>query len=191
LYLVFSVLYFGVLAIMPADAGRRSSFNVELTPSKNESAAEFQNDLKKAGFASQEEARRSTNEAVVHRIPQAMFVLVPFFALLVSLLTRRSGVNYPQHLYFALHVHAAAFAVSALAQLAWLVPNAKTGDFLRFIGVAYVVIYFVMALRNVYRKTVLGALWRVVVIVPIYALTILLVAIGIGLVWLYMPAARG
>ena len=191
LYLIFSVVYFGVLAIMPADAGRRSGFNVELTQSKNETAAEFENELKQAGFASQEEARRAGNEAVLHRIPQAMFVLVPFFALLVSLVTWGSGVNYPQHLYFALHVHAAAYAVSAVSQLAWLVPNAKMGDTLRAIGVAYVVIYFVMAMRRVYRTTVLGALWRTAVIVPIYMLSIVIAAVGIALIWVYVPAARG
>lgn len=191
LYLIFSVVYFGVLAIMPADAGRRSSFNIEIKPSQNETAAELENELQKAGFATQDEARKSTNEAVLQRIPQAMFVLVPFFALLVALVTWGSGVNYPQHLYFALHVHAAAFGVSAISQLAWLVPNVRTSDTLRGIGVAYVVIYFVMAMRRVYHKTVLGALWRTAVIVPIYMLSIVLVAVGIALVWLYVPAARG
>ena len=114
-----------------------------------------------------------------------MFVLVPFFALLVSLVTWRSGVNYPQHLYFALHVHAAAYGVSALSQLAWFIPNARLGDVVRATGVASTSsMYFVMALRNVYRKTVLGALWRAAVIGPIYMLTIVLVAVGIALVWL-------
>jgi hypothetical protein len=191
LYLIFSVVYFGVLAIMPADAGRRSSFNIEITQSANETAAELETELQKAGFANQDEAKRSTNEAVLHRIPQAMFVLVPFFALLVAIVTWGSGVNYPQHLYFALHVHAAWYAVSALAQVAWLVPNVRMGDTLRGIGVAYVVIYFVMAMKRVYRKTVLGALWRAAVIGPIYLLTIVMVAVGIALVWLYVPAVRG
>lgn len=192
LYLVFSVVYFGVLAMMPADAGRRSGFNIQLTQSQNETAADAQTELKeKTGFASEEEAGRSANEAIVHWIPHAMFVLVPFFALLVSLVTWRSGVNYPQHLYFALHVHAAAFGVSALSQLAWFIPNARLGDVVRATGVLYVVVYFVLALRNVYRKTVLGALWRAAVIGPIYMFTIVLVAVGIALVWLFVPAARG
>jgi hypothetical protein len=191
LYLIFSVVYFGVLAIMPADAARRSNFNINIEPSKNETAAQLETELQKAGFASQDEAKRGANEAVLHRIPQAMFVLVPFFALLVSLVTWGSGVNYPQHLYFALHVHAAWYAVSALAQVAWLVPNARIGDTLRAIGVAYVVIYFVMAMKRVYRKSVLGALWRAAVIGPIYLLTIVIAAVGIALVWLYVPAARG
>ena len=56
LYLIFSVVYFGVLAIMPADAGRRSSFNIEIKPSQNETAADVENELQKAGFASQDEA---------------------------------------------------------------------------------------------------------------------------------------
>jgi hypothetical protein len=46
-------------------------------------------------------------------------------------------------------------------------------------------------MRRVYRKSVLGALWRTAVIVPIYTLSIVVVAVGIALVWLYVPAARG
>jgi hypothetical protein len=41
--------------------------------------------------------------ALVEWVPRAMFVLVPLFAGLVALMVRRSGRNYPQHLYFALH----------------------------------------------------------------------------------------
>src|SRR5262245_5917157 len=107
LYLIFSVIYFGAIQLVPAGAGDRSGFNVEFKPSANETTADIQDELKSFGFESQQEAKAATNEALTHYIPQAFFILVPFFASLVWLVTRRSGLNYPQHLYFALHLHAA------------------------------------------------------------------------------------
>jgi hypothetical protein len=109
---------------------------------------------------------------------------VPFFALLVWVVTRRSGLNYPQHLYFALHVHAAAFVISAISQVAWFIPNAATADIVREIGVFLMVLYVVLAFKRVYRTTVVGALWRTAVIGPIYMAVILVTAVAIGLGWL-------
>jgi hypothetical protein len=42
-------------------------------------------------------------------LPRLMFLLVPFFASLVSRVRRVPIRPYPQHLIFALHVHAAWF----------------------------------------------------------------------------------
>jgi hypothetical protein len=184
LYLIFSVIYFGAIQLLPAGSARNSGFNVEFRPSANETAADVQAALEARGFRSQDEAKAATNEALTHYIPQAFFILVPFFALLVWLVTRQSGLNYPQHLYFALHVHAAAFAISAISQLAWLVPHAATADVLRMLGVLWMVIYVVVALKRVYRTTVVGALWRTAVIGPVYTIVIFATALAIGLGWL-------
>jgi hypothetical protein len=83
LYLIFSVIYFGAIQLLPADAARRSGFDIQFTPSANETAADVQAALESRGFRSQEEARAATNQALTHYIPHAFFVLVPFFALLV------------------------------------------------------------------------------------------------------------
>jgi len=184
LYLIFSVIYFGAMQLVPAGAGDRSGFNVTFNPSANATAADFQKQLESSGFKSQQEAKEATNQALLHYIPQAFFILVPFFALLVWLVTRRSGLNYPQHLYFALHVHAAAFAISAISQVAWFLPNAAAADWLRALGVLWMVCYVVLAFKRVYRTTVVGALWRTAVVGPIYMIAILATAITIGLGWL-------
>ena len=184
LYLIFSVIYFGAVQLLPADAGRSSSFNVSFTPSANETAADVQKAIESRGFSSQQEASAATNQALMRYIPQAFFILVPFFALLMWLVTFRSGLNYPQHLYFALHVHAAAFAISTISQVAWLVPSGAVEDFLRALGVVWMTLYFVLALKQVYRTTVVGALWRTAVVGPIYMIPILATALTIGLGWL-------
>ena len=137
-------------------------------------------------FRSLDDAQAATNQALTDYIPHAFFILVPLFALLVWLVTRQAGLNYPQHLYFALHVHAAAFAISAMSQVAWLVPNASMGDFLRGLGVLWMVVYVGVALKRVYGTTAVGALWRTAVVLPIYMTAIAVTALTIGLGWVML-----
>ena len=183
------MIYFGVIQLLPAGAGEKSRFNVEFKPSANETAADVQQEVEALGFKSQQEAKAATSQALTHYIPQAFFLLVPFFASLVWLVTRRSGLNYPQHLYFALHLHAAAFAISAISQVAWFVPNARVADWVRALGVVWMVTYVVLAFKRVYRTTVAGALWRTAIVGPIYMIAIMATAIAIALGWIMLRSS--
>ena len=107
LYLIFSVIYFAVAAVAPpAKEGRGLTVTAD-------------NETERAAL------QQAANSAVNTWGPRLMFALVPFFALLVKGVIRKSGRNYPQHLYFALHLHAAGFAflsVFTLARYARPVP---------------------------------------------------------------------
>jgi hypothetical protein len=99
LYLIFSIIFFA-LAV-----GR-----IEIGPDDISAIQQVFPDM--------------TYEAATERLlqaetwfPRIMFLLVPFGAWLVQLATRSSGRNYPQHLYFALHTHAAYFAAETLTTL--------------------------------------------------------------------------
>jgi hypothetical protein len=119
-------------------------------------------------------------------LPRAMFVLVPLFAALVMLFRRGSGYTYPQHLYFALHVHAAAFlanavdatfeAIPALAFAAPVVDKAME---------LYIVAYFFIAFRRVYETTLMGTVGRGLAIGVLYVavLVSVFVAIAAPTVW--------
>ena len=59
----------------------------------------------------------------VHRVqhewtPRLMFLMVPVFAVFTALATRRQHRHFPQHLYFALHSHAAWFGFLSVAEAA-------------------------------------------------------------------------
>jgi hypothetical protein len=59
--------------------------------------------------------------------PYAMFVLVPVFAMLTRLAYWNRPYNYGEHLVFALHYHAAAFLIGAMAEpfreaMLWTIP---------------------------------------------------------------------
>src|SRR5262249_52469385 len=93
-YLLMSVVFFGMAAISPSTGGR-----ITCTSCPPEVRAERE---------------REMAEDLAHWFPRAMFVLVPVFAGLVALTARRSGRRYPEHLYFSMHLHAAWFFTGTL-----------------------------------------------------------------------------
>src|SRR4029078_9925223 len=106
LYLFFSVLFFAAFALAP------SLLRISYTPDPGGT-------IDPAFVAQQsKEIRAAANDALNVWLPRVMFVLMPIFAGLVSFVRCRSGHNYPQHLCFAMHVHAVAFGAGVLIVLA-------------------------------------------------------------------------
>lgn len=78
-------------------------------------------------------------------VPQMMFVLLPFFAGLLSVLYVGSRRFYVEHFVFALHVHAFAFMMYlAMIVLRW-------GPLVNVLGL-WLCVYFYLALKRVYRQ---------------------------------------
>jgi hypothetical protein len=150
LYLLLSLLYFAAAVLAPA-----SFVPVTITLDPDDSPQEIQRLEQRS-----REIQAVASAALIEWIPRTMFILVPVFAGLVALAVRRSGRNYPQHLYFALHIHAVWFFAYGVA----LIFQIKTIPILspliwRMAG-PYVVVYFVLAFRRAYALTAIGAIWR-------------------------------
>jgi hypothetical protein len=124
LYLLTSVAAFAMLAIAGDDGGLR--IDVTGVP------------------------RAAVDDARSVWLPRVLFVLVPFFAWLVSRVRRSSGRHYPSHLVFALHFHAAAFAVRAVMSAASLVLPAAAAPWLNSVVLIYVLVALPLALRTAY-----------------------------------------
>jgi hypothetical protein len=172
LYLFFSVLFFAVFAFAP------TQLQVKYTPDAAET-------LDPAALAQKSnEIRTAANQALNTYLPRAMFVLMPIFAALVMLVRRRSGRNYPQHLYYAMHVHAVGFGIGTLIILAnitvvpYLSQAVKTG------GELLVIVHSAVAFRVAYGTSVWGTVWRTAVVVSAY--WVITVA---ALLSIWLPAA--
>lgn len=171
LYLIFSVLYFAVAAVTDVSA-------VQLTFKPGPG------DDPQQGEALQH-LQHTANEAIVHWAPRALFVLVPLFAGFVALAVRRSRRNYPQHLYFALHVHAAWFFAGAVAVAARAANVPYVTRAVVDAMVVYGVVYLVLAFRRAYDLRLSSAVLRAGLLVGLYAFVVALtlVAITIPLIW--------
>lgn len=146
IYVVSSVVYFGVLAL--ADTQRFLLFSVQ---GPQEVFADF-----------------------VGILPRLMFVLLPVFALLVQALHPRSGRLYAEHVVFSLHYHAVVFLIFPLeAMVASLLPAGGTAaDVLGAALFVYLLVYLAAALHRVYGGSRAGAALRSLGLWILYGLTL-------------------
>jgi hypothetical protein len=158
LYLVFSLVYFAVASVS--------------TPQVNV-VADLEGDagVQRLGFENAAELRDAVSHELATWTPRAMFVLVPLFALLVRIAYRRAGRHYPQHLYFALHVHAAWFALASLGAALRPVPG---GDAIGTFLALYALVYFVLALKKVYGTAGGVATRRALAILAAYSVAVVM-----------------
>jgi hypothetical protein len=122
----------------------------------------------------------AVNEATNTWVPREMFLLMPAFALLVMLTRRKSGRNYPQHLYFAMHVHAVAFSAATIVVAANIVVIPYVSAATKPVGLLFAATHFARAFRYAYETTWFGALWRTAIISTFYAL---IMFAGLFAVW--------
>lgn len=118
------------------------------------------------------------SQRTVDNLPIAMFVLLPFYALLLKLLFIRSGRFYPEHLVFALHLHVLAFL---LFSGTILLPDSETGlwsaieTLLWLAALVYLGVYTYLAMRNYYGGSRWSVGWR-------------FLSLGVGYLVLLLPA---
>lgn len=100
-----------------------------------------------------------------HNYPKLMFILLPFFALVLKWFFSRSKMYYAEHGIFSIHIHTFIFLLSIPLMLINLLLRY---DDLYGWMLLLVFIYYVFALRNVYGKTFGGALWRAALSLVVY-----------------------
>ncbi len=90
------------------------------------------------------QAGRQLLAGLLQRAPTAMFVLLPVFALLLTLFYFRAHRYYVEHFVFALHLHAFAFLL--------FTANLFAGPFLRVLLLFWLLLYLPLALHRVYGQ---------------------------------------
>lgn len=117
------------------------------------------------------------NDEINVAFPKAMFVLLPFFALLTRIAWHRRLPRYPAHLYFALHLHAAIFAAMILSTLAsGFLPS--TGALLVGLAVfAYTNWYTLVAFRVVFGESWGKVVGKATIVGLVYGLAFFLVSL--------------
>lgn len=103
----------------------------------------------------------------LHSYPKMFFLLLPFFALLLSWFFRRKDLVYGDHAIFSIHMHTVVFMLGILAMLIGM----------PFHGFAYyewlvllIFIYLVLSLRNTYQLSFGKALVKSIGVLIAYAL---------------------
>lgn len=126
--------------------------------------------------------RAARNEAAFaarlkDRLPTVVFVVLPAFALAVGFAYRRQRRHFPQHLVFALHVHAMVFLGFALSEAARFTRSVAVMTGVKLVVSAGLVAYIVAALRRVYGGSVPRTLAKVAALGVVY---LVFFAVGIA-----------
>jgi hypothetical protein len=125
-----------------------------------------------------EEKGKILSESFYHYAPYAIFCMMPVFALFLKVLYLGSGRRFGEHLLFALHSNAFAFAVLSLTCL-------PIGGFLKFVLWIWLLGYLPWAMVRVYHKSRFGTAWRWLTLMACYMITLglsFLVVVGAGVV---------
>ena len=93
----------------------------------------------------------------VGNLPLMMFLLLPFYALLLKLLYIRSGRYYVEHIIYALHIHSFMFLTlgSALGwylTAPWFGYEAAPPGLLSFAFWAWILLYAWFAMKRMYGQ---------------------------------------
>lgn len=156
LYLSASVVYFLLLSIAgglkgnfritESDRAGIDSSHVESPAKPRGAVMQFvRKRMKRFDGMSTQEVVKFFNDAFIHYMPNAVFVLLPVFTTLLYLLYRKTGRFFAEHLIFTLHIHAFAFVALTLSLL--------TPDSLDWIAPVWILAYLYVALKVVYGET--------------------------------------
>jgi hypothetical protein len=169
MYLICSVLFFAAAAYVPSSTTVRQDAKkgrVVSTGGVNISGDLF------LGRLTEAEIEERIHRAQHDWLPKLMFVLVPVWALLVMLATRRERRHFPERLYFSLHAHAAFFGVFAIGEALRVAHQPLLAQWWTFANVAFVSWYTVVALHTVYGGTWWRAARRATGVLLAYAVVI-------------------
>ncbi|HVZ21717.1 MAG TPA: DUF3667 domain-containing protein [Vicinamibacterales bacterium] len=174
LYLTFSLIFFVLAVYAPLD------WSVRMDASRGRvlhtGGLDVSGDLLKG--RSDEEVARLIRDFEHEWTPRAMFVMVPVWALIMLWADRRHRRHFPQHLYFALHTHAAWFGLLSVEEVALYARQPAVAQYAPMAAVAGIVVYTAIAIRSVYGVTWMRAAARTVLTLFTYVATLVLVTIG-------------
>ena len=112
-----------------------------------------------------QEAQRTIGETLQHNLPKLMFILLPFFALLLKMAYFRRKMYYTEHAIFTIHIHTLIFVLSLITLLIYQLWH-YSGLYAWMTLIVY--IYFIIALKRFYGGSFRKALFKSILILACY-----------------------
>ncbi|MEY3679337.1 MAG: hypothetical protein RI924_1478 [Bacteroidota bacterium] len=117
-------------------------------------------------------------EAVQRQLPKMMFVLLPLFALILSLSFYNSTLYFIDHLVYTLHVHSFIFLLFITIELiALALPSAA--DFMVGVGLIASIWYIYRSMRTVYQRLRWHTVFKFMLLSFIYLILLIFSFAGI------------
>ncbi len=193
LYIFISAVYFLVYFLTAKDvAPPQSNIKLEnqvktyplinkINISEKDSLSKLTIKLK--SFLSDPEAYKTTGEKIKHNVPKLCFFLIPFIALIIWLFfSDRKNLNFTDHTIFALHISTFFFAIKLFSRIN---PFHGISDWVENITTFILLIYFTIALKNVYKITWVRSLFYSISISALSFFSFFCILIIYGFAYIY------
>ncbi len=105
-----------------------------------------------------------------------LFLLMPFFALILALTLWRSKKLYVHHLIFSINYHSFIFGFSSLLIVLGMILPEKLVPYLSYLFWGYP-LYLMFGIRRFYKRSIVGAFFKTFGITLLYSLIISIVVI--------------
>ncbi len=114
-------------------------------------------------------------EEFKHNIPKMMFILLPVFALMLSITFRKNHKFYVEHLIYSFHLHCFAFLILAVDLIfEKIIPAGwHVTDLINFISGLYILWYIYKSLRAVYHRSAIRTITKIIGMDLAYSLSFL------------------
>lgn len=135
-------------------------------------------------------AKEQINENFNRMIPKMMFLILPLFALILTIAFRNDKKFYVEHMIYSFHLHCFVFLfLSFLILMQLILPiNHSVIEWLLFAGTLYIIWYFYKSLRVVYHRSKFRTITKMLGIGASYfAVFMVCMVLAIALVVLFRP----
>lgn len=119
-------------------------------------------------------------KGMLENMPRMLFALLPIFALIVAAFYR--GRKYPEHLYFAIHLHAFVFMALSVSALSKFLRVPAVAMMVGIVMFVWIPVYATVAFRRVYGGSLARTIVKEGAIGVIYAI-VTFVAFMLTLAW--------
>lgn len=117
---------------------------------------------------------------ILEAMPRMLFALLPIFAAIVAIFYRRR--KYPEHLYFAIHLHAFIFLALSVGALSKFSRLPAIVEAFSIVSMLWIPIYATLAFRRVYGGSIAKTLVKEAAIGVIYC-AVTAIAFVLTLYW--------
>jgi len=141
-------------------------------------------------YGSIEMAKEQLSENFNRMIPKMMFLILPLFALILTIAFRNDKKFYVEHMIYSFHLHCFVFLfLSFLILIQLILPvNHSIIEWMLLIGTLYMIWYFYRSLRVVYHRSKFRTITKMLGIgVSYFVVFMVCFVLVIGIVILFRP----
>jgi len=114
-------------------------------------------------------------EEFLHNVPRLMFILLPLFALLLTLFYHNKKFTYPAHLIFSIHFHSFAFLLLLVLNVLTLIfPFYRVDLFFLWLTVFILLFYLIRSTNRVYGQSFFISSLKAVVVSILYIILLII-----------------